>query len=93
MLLHLSLCSGGLLLSMRPTSHDQGCLHPGISTSRGSLHPGGFASGRSASGGSASKGSASKESESKSGWVDLPPSTMGYGQQVGGTHPTGMHSC
>ena len=22
-----------------------------------------------------------------------PPSTMGYGQQAGGTHPTGMHSC
>ena len=21
------------------------------------------------------------------------PSTMGYGQQAGGTHPTGMHSC
>ena len=21
------------------------------------------------------------------------PSTTGYGQRVGGTHPTGMHSC
>ena len=28
------------------------------------------------------------------GWVDPPPSgTIGYSQQVGGTHPTGMHSC
>ena len=22
-----------------------------------------------------------------------PPSTTGYDQQAGGTHPTGMHSC
>ena len=28
------------------------------------------------------------------GWADPPPSdTMGYGQRVSGTHPTGMHSC
>ena len=28
------------------------------------------------------------------GWVDpLPSGTIGYSQQVGGTHPTGMHSC
>ena len=26
-------------------------------------------------------------------WVHTPLSIMGYGQQVGGTHPTGMHSC
>ena len=25
--------------------------------------------------------------------ADPPPRSMGYGQQVGGTHPTGMHSC
>ena len=25
--------------------------------------------------------------------VDPPWDTMGYGQQVGGAHPTGMHSC
>ena len=27
------------------------------------------------------------------GFDGPPPSTMGYGQQVGGMHPTGMHSC
>ena len=26
------------------------------------------------------------------GWTD-PPRYMGYGQQVGSMHPTGMHSC
>ena len=26
-------------------------------------------------------------------WADTPPDTMGYGQQAGGTHPTGMHTC
>ena len=26
-------------------------------------------------------------------WADIPPNTTGYGQQAGGTHPTGMHSC
>ena len=43
-------------------------------------------------GGSASRGSASK------GEGGLPTDrdtwdTMGYGQQAGGTYPTGMHSC
>ena len=35
-------------------------------------------------------------SASRGGWADPPPppqSTTGYGQQAGGTHPTGMHSC
>ena len=27
------------------------------------------------------------------GWVYLPWDTTGYGQQAGGTHPTGVHSC
>ena len=27
------------------------------------------------------------------GWTDIPWDSMGYGQQVGGRHPTGMHSC
>ena len=28
-------------------------------------------------------------------WADTPPvqCMLGYGQQAGGTHPTGMHSC
>ena len=26
-------------------------------------------------------------------WADPPPDTMGYGQQVGSMHPTGMHTC
>ena len=25
--------------------------------------------------------------------TQTPPTSMGYGHQVGGTHPTGMHSC
>ena len=33
------------------------------------------------------RGSASR------GVGQTPPSTMGYGQETGGTHPTGMHSC
>ena len=27
------------------------------------------------------------------GWADPLSDTMGYGQPVGSTHPTGMHSC
>ena len=27
------------------------------------------------------------------GQTPSPPDTMGYGQQAGGTHPTGMHTC
>ena len=27
------------------------------------------------------------------GWADAPLDIMGYGQQAGGMHPTGMHSC
>ena len=28
------------------------------------------------------------------GWADLPPQdTTGHGQEAGGTHPTGMHTC
>ena len=26
-------------------------------------------------------------------WADNPSDTTGYGQQAGGTHPTGMHTC
>ena len=48
-------------------------------------------------GGSASKGSASGEVYIQGvGQTPLdadPLSTMGYSQQAGGTHPTGMHSC
>ena len=47
---------------------------------RGDLHPGG-----SALGGSASRA-----------WADPPlhtRDTTGYGQQEGGTHPSGMHFC
>ena len=35
------------------------------------------------------RGSASGEV----GQTQYPPRTMGYGQQAGGTHPAGMHSC
>ena len=27
------------------------------------------------------------------GYTPLPADTTGYGQQAGGSHPTGMHSC
>ena len=80
MVLHLSviLFTGGL--------HPVGVCFQGRGSSsgggglhqRGGLHPEGVC---------IQVGSASKEA-----WAD-PPSTMGYNQQVGGTHPTGMHSC
>ena len=38
---------------------------------------------------SASKG----ESAAMMAWAVPPSDTMGYGQQSGGTHSTGMHSC
>ena len=49
----------------------------------------------SASGGSVSMGFCLQGGLSTGGWADLPPrwDTMGYSQQGGGTHPTGMHSC
>ena len=40
---------------------------------------------------SASRGSASKVVSASRGWAD--PRNTGYGQQVGGTHPTKMCSC
>ena len=40
------------------------------------------------------RGSASRGLSPWGGGVEQSPlSTMGYDQQVGGTHPTGMHSC
>ena len=65
----------------------------------GGLHPGG-----SAFMGSASRGSAYRVGVHlgdlhlavciQGGLADPTPSdTMGYGQQAGGTHPTGMRSC
>ena len=92
---------GGWLPSMHHRSHDQGVcirqglhlggLHPG----EGGLHPGegvciqgrGSASrgGVCIQGGSASRGVGQTTPHS---W-----NTTGYGQQGGGTHPTGMHSC
>ena len=40
----------------------------------------------------ASRGSASRGSAYRGQLGRPPPNTTGYGQQVGGTHPTGMHS-
>ena len=31
--------------------------------------------------------------DSPPGQTPIPPTTTGYSQQVGGTHPTGMHTC
>ena len=68
----------GWLPSIHHRSHDQGGLHPG----GGGMPPGG-----SASRGSASRG-VGQTLPTRDTW-----DTTGYGQQVGGTHPTGMHSC
>ena len=69
---------------MHHRSHDQGGLHPG----RVCIQDGGLPIGW----GSASRGSASGGCG-----LGTPPKdtwdTTGYGQQVDGTHPTGMHSC
>ena len=55
----------------------------------GGLHPGGLHP--------RWRGSASRERGSAfGGWPDRPSDTWNttvYGQQAGGTHPTGMHSC
>ena len=61
-------------------SHDQGGLRPG---GDGGLHAGG--EGGLHPGGGLHQGGADPPSP--------PWDSMGYGQQAGGTHPTGMHSC
>ena len=40
-----------------------------------------------------SRGVCIQVGEGADGVGQIPPSTMGYGQQVGSTYPTGMHSC
>ena len=37
-------------------------------------------------------GRAASRGDLPAGGLGRPPSTTGYGQQAGGTHPTGMHS-
>ena len=84
MFLHLSLCSrgGGWLPSIYHRSHDHVGLHPGevllLSMHHRSHDQGGLHLGQGLSPG-----------ESASGGLG----TMGYSQQVGGTHRTRMHSC
>ena len=67
----------------------------GGSTSRGICIQEKSASGDLHLGGLYPWGSASSGVCLQGGWADLPPrwDTMGYSQQGGGTHPTGMHSC
>ena len=60
----------------------QGDLHPG-----GILHPGGSASRRSAYRGNLHRGGVCADTPC------IQWDTMGYSQQVGGTHPPEMHSC
>ena len=97
MFLHLCviLFTGGWLPSMHHRSHGQGGLHPGggglptgPSASRVDCIPGGPPPVRSASMGSVSSGVCLQ-------WGLGRPhgNTVRYSQQVGGMHPTGMHSC
>ena len=69
----------------------QGGLHPGGSTSRGSVL-GGSALGPSASGGGVSA-SGGGLPPGGGDWAYPSSDTTGYGQRPGGTHPTGMYSC
>ena len=75
-------------------------LHPGVGVyiqGLGGMYPrsGGVCIqvGSASKGESASRGSASRKEGMHPGRVGQTLSTMGYGQQVGSTHPTGMHSC
>ena len=53
-----------------------------------------FTGGRSASGGESLPPGGSAFGGVCIDWgLGRPPSTTGYGQQAGGTHPTGMHPC
>ena len=62
-------------------------VHRGGSAFKGGLHWGGWADPTGLpTGGSASRGV--NQTPTRDTW-----DTMGYGQQAGGTHPTGMHSC
>ena len=94
---------------MHHRSHDQrGGLHAGrgVCIQRG-LHAGRVCLGgriciwgspcrgvgsASREGGSACRGVSMQGGLHPGGWTDS-PSTTGYGQQAGGTHFTGMHSC
>ena len=80
------------------------CLSVILVTGGGICIGGGLNSGGSASDGSVSRGSTSSGDRGciqwgggslsrGRGWADPPFDTMEYGQQTGGTHPTGMHSC
>ena len=99
----LSMGVGGVWLpSMHHRLHDQQFLPPGGSASRGGLHPG---RGLLPGGVCIQRGVCVGRGQSASrrvsiwgggrGWADPLKymDTMGYGQQGGGTHLTGMHSC
>ena len=60
----------------------------------GGLHPGVSASGVYPSGEVCIQGVLQSGGLHSGGWADPPPcDATRYGQQSGGTHPTGMHSC
>ena len=61
-----------------------GGLHPGEGLHPGGLHPGGVC---------ILRGSVSWGVCIQGGRADPPSDTIGYGQLVGCTNPTGMHSC
>ena len=73
-------------LASHVTQPGEGDLHPGRGSSSkggGGLHLGGMPEGGSASGGGGGVGQTPRDT-----W-----DSMRYGQQAGGTHPAGMHSC
>ena len=58
------------------------------------IHTGGLRGSAFSGGGGGGSASRWKRGLHPGGIGRTPPSdTMGYGQQAGGTHPTGMHSC
>ena len=79
-----------------PRSANAGGLHPGESACREGLHLWDSASGGvciHVSRGACIGGSASRRSLHPKGGQTPSSDTTGNGEQAGGTHPTGMHSC